>query len=73
MSALDKARVAPRVPARAHSLLPDRAFPVWVPSSLRIQALAGRQTAYAMIVRRYEKYVFNLAFRFLRSRRRAMG
>lgn len=32
------------------------------------QALAGRQTAYAMLVKRYEQYVFTLAFRLVKSR-----
>ena len=32
------------------------------------QALAGRQSAFAMLVKRYEKYVFTLALRFVRNR-----
>lgn len=32
------------------------------------QALAGRQSAFAMLVNRYEKYVFTLALRFVRNR-----
>lgn len=32
------------------------------------QALGGRQTAYAMLVKRYEQYVFTLAFRLVKSR-----
>lgn len=32
------------------------------------QALGGRQTAYAMLVRRYEQYAFTLAFRLVKSR-----
>ncbi|MBK6930551.1 MAG: sigma-70 family RNA polymerase sigma factor [Saprospirales bacterium] len=32
------------------------------------QALAGRQSAYAMLVKRYEKYVFTLALRFVKNR-----
>ncbi|MCC6459289.1 MAG: sigma-70 family RNA polymerase sigma factor [Saprospiraceae bacterium] len=32
------------------------------------QALTGRQSAFAMLVKRYEKYVFTLALRFVRSR-----
>lgn len=29
------------------------------------QALAGRQSAFAMLVERYEQYAFTLAFRFV--------
>lgn len=32
------------------------------------QALTGRQSAFAMLVKRYEKYVFTLALRFVKSR-----
>lgn len=32
------------------------------------QALAGRQSAFAMLVKRYEKYVFTLALRFVKNR-----
>lgn len=32
------------------------------------QALANRQTAFAMLVKRYEQYVFTLALRFVRNR-----
>ncbi len=32
------------------------------------QALAGRQSACAMLVKRYEKYVFTLALRFVKNR-----
>lgn len=32
------------------------------------QALAGRQSAFAMLVQRYEKYVFTLALRFVKNR-----
>lgn len=32
------------------------------------QALAGRQSAFAMLVKRYEKYVFTLAVRFVKNR-----
>ncbi|HMX40299.1 MAG TPA: RNA polymerase sigma factor [Saprospiraceae bacterium] len=32
------------------------------------QALAGRQTAYGMLLRRYEQYAFTLAFRMLKNR-----
>lgn len=32
------------------------------------QALAGRQSAFAMLVNRYEKYVFTLALRFVKNR-----
>jgi len=32
------------------------------------QALGGRQTAYAMLVRRYEQYAFTLAFRLVKNR-----
>lgn len=32
------------------------------------QAVAGRQSAFAMLVKRYEKYVFTLALRFVKNR-----
>lgn len=32
------------------------------------QALGGRQTAYAMLVKRYEQYVFTLAMRMVKNR-----
>lgn len=32
------------------------------------QALSGRQTAYGMLVRRYEQYAFTLAFKMLKNR-----
>jgi RNA polymerase sigma factor (sigma-70 family) len=32
------------------------------------QALAGRQSAFAMLVKRYESYVFTLAMRFMKNR-----
>ena len=32
------------------------------------QALAGRQSAFSMLVKRYEKYVFTLALRFVHNR-----
>lgn len=32
------------------------------------QALAGRQSAFAMLVKRYEKYVFTLSLRFVKNR-----
>ena len=32
------------------------------------QALTGRQSAFAMLVKRYEKYVFTLALRFVKNR-----
>jgi RNA polymerase sigma factor (sigma-70 family) len=32
------------------------------------QAIGGRQSAFAMLVKRYEKYVFTLALRFVRNR-----
>ena len=32
------------------------------------QALQGRQSAYAMLVKRYEQYVFTLALRFVKNR-----
>ncbi len=32
------------------------------------QALAGRQSAFAMLVKRYEKYVFTLTLRFVKNR-----
>ena len=32
------------------------------------QALTGRQSAYAMLLRRYEQYAFTLAFRFVKNR-----
>ena len=32
------------------------------------QALGGRQTAYGMLVRRYEQYAFTLAFRLVKNR-----
>jgi RNA polymerase sigma factor (sigma-70 family) len=35
------------------------------------QALQGRQTAYAMLVKRYEQYVFTLALRFVKKREEA--
>ena len=35
------------------------------------QALAGRQSAYAMLVKRYEQYVFTLALRFVKKREEA--
>ncbi len=37
-------------------------------SQLIEQALTGRQSAYAMLVRRYEHYAFTLAFRFVKNR-----
>lgn len=36
--------------------------------SLIQQAIAGRQSAYAMLVKRYEQYVFTLALRFVKNR-----
>lgn len=35
------------------------------------QALAGRQSAQAMLVKRYERYVFTLAVRFVKKREEA--
>lgn len=32
------------------------------------QALGGRQSAFAMLVKRYERYVFTLALRFVKNR-----
>ncbi|MBP6827885.1 MAG: helix-turn-helix domain-containing protein, partial [Saprospiraceae bacterium] len=32
------------------------------------QAQAGRQSAFAMLVKRYEQYVFTLALRFVKNR-----
>ncbi len=32
------------------------------------QAIAGRQSAYGMLVKRYEQYVFTLALRFVKNR-----
>jgi RNA polymerase sigma factor (sigma-70 family) len=32
------------------------------------QAVAGRQSAYSLIVRKYERYVFTLALRFVKNR-----
>jgi RNA polymerase sigma factor (sigma-70 family) len=32
------------------------------------QAIAGQQTAYAMLVKRYESYVFTLSLRFVKNR-----
>lgn len=32
------------------------------------QAMAGRQSAYAMLVKRYERYVYTLALRFVKNR-----
>ena len=32
------------------------------------QAIAGRQNAYGMLVKRYEQYVFTLALRFVKNR-----
>jgi len=32
------------------------------------QALTGRQSAFALLVKRYEKYVFTLALRFVKNR-----
>ena len=31
------------------------------------QAQAGRQSAFAMLVKRYEQYVFTLALRFVKN------
>lgn len=36
------------------------------------QALTGRQSAQAMLVKRYEKYVFTLAVRFVKNREDAL-
>lgn len=36
--------------------------------SLIQQALAGQQTAFSMLVKRHERYVFTLALRFVRNR-----
>lgn len=35
------------------------------------QALAGNQSAYAMLVKRHQRYVFTLALRFVKSRENA--